>query len=78
MTLFNHTYPIAASRQTTAGTWLLQLSAWMHHLPGALSARRTRARELRELYNCSDRELWDMGLSRSDFLAIEDGIYKRD
>jgi uncharacterized protein YjiS (DUF1127 family) len=41
-------------------------------------ARRQRARQLHELYSMSDRELWDVGLSRSDRLAIDEGTYRRD
>jgi uncharacterized protein YjiS (DUF1127 family) len=42
------------------------------------SAWRQRTRGLEDLYRMSDRELWDLGLSRSDFPAIRDGIYRRD
>jgi uncharacterized protein YjiS (DUF1127 family) len=32
---------------------------------------------MRELYRLGDRELWDLGLSRSDLLRIENGSYSR-
>jgi uncharacterized protein YjiS (DUF1127 family) len=41
-------------------------------------ARRCRARELRELFAFDERELHDLGLSRSDFMSIENGTYRRD
>jgi uncharacterized protein YjiS (DUF1127 family) len=47
--------------------------------PGARwAARRKAARDLRQLDFCTDRELHDMGLSRSDFPAIIKGVYRRD
>jgi uncharacterized protein YjiS (DUF1127 family) len=41
-------------------------------------ARRRRARELRELFAFDERDLRDLGLSRSDFLSIQNGTYRRD
>jgi uncharacterized protein YjiS (DUF1127 family) len=41
-------------------------------------ARRERARELNELFAFDERALRDLGLSRSDFVAIENGTYHRD
>ncbi len=41
-------------------------------------ARRSRARELNELFAFDERELHDLGLSRSDFMSIENGTYHRD
>jgi uncharacterized protein YjiS (DUF1127 family) len=40
-------------------------------------ARRRRARELRELFALDEHDLRDLGLSRSDFMAIRDGTYRR-
>jgi len=37
--------------------------------------RRQTIRSLRQLHICTDRELWDMGLSRADFPAIIKGTY---
>jgi uncharacterized protein YjiS (DUF1127 family) len=77
MSLSNNTYLISGNQRSAqpVGTWL---SERFQHLLARLEQRRARARELRELYRCSDRELWDIGLSRSDFLAIEKGTYSRD
>jgi uncharacterized protein YjiS (DUF1127 family) len=77
----NHTYLIAGDRQKTArdvGALLSPLLMRLHRAHAYWSARRTQARELRELHRFSDRELWDIGLSRSDILSIEKGTYRRD
>ena len=77
MNLSNETYHYAGTERSTqsVGTWL---TTRFQHMLARLEQRRARARELRELYRCTDRELWDIGLSRSDFLAIENGTYRRD
>jgi uncharacterized protein YjiS (DUF1127 family) len=41
-------------------------------------ARRRRAQELSELFSFNERELRDLGLSRSDFMSIENGTYHRE
>jgi uncharacterized protein YjiS (DUF1127 family) len=41
-------------------------------------ARRRSRREAAALHAFSDRELWDLGLSRSDIPGIMDGTYRRD
>jgi uncharacterized protein YjiS (DUF1127 family) len=40
--------------------------------------RRRRARELDTLRNFSDRELWDIGLGRSDVIGVVNGTYHRE
>ncbi len=54
------------------------LVSWFSRQVSALQARRQRARELHDLAMFSDRDLWDVGLSRSDLMAIEKGVYRRD
>jgi uncharacterized protein YjiS (DUF1127 family) len=39
--------------------------------------RRERARIARELLSYTDRELFDLGISRADIPAILDGTYRR-
>jgi uncharacterized protein YjiS (DUF1127 family) len=58
--------------------WLSWLHARLDNLGDAWAARRKRARELRDLHRFSDRELWDVGLSRSDLPAIANGTYRRE
>lgn len=54
------------------------LGAWFARRVAAWSASRRRARELHDLSMFSDRDLWDVGLSRSDLMALEKGVYRRD
>jgi uncharacterized protein YjiS (DUF1127 family) len=61
-----------------ASLWLSGLQARLARIDAAWTARRKLARELRDLYRFTDRELWDVGLSRSDLPAIADGTYRRD
>ncbi len=61
-----------------AGGWLSQIAGKLQNLRARLAERRKKASEMRELYRFSDRELWDIGLSRSDFHAIEQGTFRRD
>jgi uncharacterized protein YjiS (DUF1127 family) len=37
-----------------------------------------RDQEIQELAAFSDRDLWDLGLSRSDLMAISNGTFHRD
>jgi uncharacterized protein YjiS (DUF1127 family) len=81
MNLSNDTYLISGGRQKIAGdvgNWMSSIRGRLHGLIALWAEKRTRNRELRELYRFSDRELWDVGLSRSDILSIEKGIYRRD
>lgn len=81
MNLSNDTYLISDSHRKSGsevGAWFSQITARLHNLGENLSARRTRAREMRELHRFSDRELWDVGLNRSDITLIEKGIFRRD
>jgi uncharacterized protein YjiS (DUF1127 family) len=41
-------------------------------------ARRRSRREAAALLAFSDRDLWDLGLSRSDIPGIMNGTYRRD
>lgn len=62
----------------TARFPVLGVRARLGQLAEAWAARRLRARQMRELNAFSDRELWDVGLSRADFMAIEKGVFRRD
>jgi uncharacterized protein YjiS (DUF1127 family) len=69
------------SRPATSTAQLNPAALLGRILDGAVShwqARRRRARELRELFAFDERELRDLGLSRSDFMSIENGTYRRD
>jgi uncharacterized protein YjiS (DUF1127 family) len=80
MSQYNNAFLISDDRRKTgdAGAWLSPILARLHSASAYWAEKRTRARELRELHRFSDRELWDIGLSRSDLLAIEKGSFSRD
>jgi uncharacterized protein YjiS (DUF1127 family) len=72
----NNTYLVADTRQASRpiGIWW---SMQYHRLRASWAERRARARQMQELYRSTDRELWDMGLSRSDLPEIAKGTYRR-
>lgn len=80
MNASNNVYSIAGDR-TKIGrdvdSWLGRTFARLHDLRAGWMARRARRRELWDLYRLSDRDLWDMGLHRSDIPAIQDGTFRR-
>jgi uncharacterized protein YjiS (DUF1127 family) len=54
------------------------LGAWLSRCVATFSERRRHAREMADLAAYNDRELWDLGLSRSDLMAVERGTFRRD
>jgi uncharacterized protein YjiS (DUF1127 family) len=76
MNLSPNTYLFDATRQTTrpAGKGL---SGLFHRLRASWAKQRDTERQMQELYRSSDRELWDMGLSRSDLPEIARGTYRQ-
>jgi uncharacterized protein YjiS (DUF1127 family) len=65
--------PIAS----TASAWLARQRTGLGRLGASWTARRRRSREIQMLAAFSDRELWDLGLGRSDLQAILNGTYRR-
>ena len=61
-----------------AGAWRAWLQARLGRFGASWKARWQRARGIQELAAFSDRELWDLGLGRSDLQAIINGTYRRD
>lgn len=57
---------------------MAQAHVRLHRMADAWIARRERARQIQDLYRFSDRELWDIGLTRSDIDAIANGHFRRD
>ena len=51
---------------------------WFSRRTALWTANRRRTREIQELARFTDRDLWDVGLSRSDLMALEKGSYRRD
>ena len=81
MSLSNNTFSISGGQAKIAGefgSWLSLLFNGFQRLRARHAEKRDRAREMWELHRLTDRELWDVGLSRSDFMAIEQGTYRRD
>ncbi len=60
------------------GGWLFYIRAQLHNVGTRWAARRQRAQEMDEISRFSDRDLWDLGLSRSDLHAIARSSYSRD
>jgi len=77
MSLSKNVYSISGEHRE-AGSWRTSLFAPLTRARALWAEKRTRARELGELHRFSDRELWDVGLSRSDIMSIEQGVYRRD
>ncbi len=81
MNLSEQSRALSESQQQVAREailWLSWLQARLDRLGAAWTDRRKRAREMRELYRFSERELWDLALRRSDLPAIANGTYRRD
>ncbi len=81
MNLSNNTYMVSGVRQKMvddAGAWLPSARGFLRRLGKQWAEKRAHAREMAELSRFNDRELWDIGLSRSDVLSIEQGTYRRD
>jgi uncharacterized protein YjiS (DUF1127 family) len=81
MNLSEQSRAISESQQQVAREailWLSWLRARLDSLGAAWADRRKRAREIRELYRFNERELWDLGLRRSDLPAIANGTYRRE
>ncbi len=77
MNISKQSYLVPSEQLSKTGSSLISLLTYFRRVSMFLKQRRTRARELRELHRFSDRELWDLGLSRSDIHAIENGVYRR-
>ena len=78
MNISTDAYLTACDQPSNNETWLASMLAPFQRLGAYMAQRRTRSRQISELYRFTDRELWDVGLSRSDILAIEHGVYRRD
>jgi uncharacterized protein YjiS (DUF1127 family) len=61
-----------------ASNVLSRIQASLYRISVLWAKRRQRTREAEVLFTFSDRELWDVGLSRSDIPGIIQGTYRRD
>ena len=64
------------SRAPSFGIALRGLRA-LDRIATGIADHRRRGAVLRELNNCDDRDLRDLGISRYDFKAIADGSFRR-
>jgi uncharacterized protein YjiS (DUF1127 family) len=81
MNLSDDTYLISGNPQriaSDAGKFLSAMLARLHRIGTSWTERRARAREMGDLYRFTDRELRDLGLSRSDLWAIKRGTFHRE
>jgi uncharacterized protein YjiS (DUF1127 family) len=81
MSLSDDTYLLSGQQQKIGpefGKWISTFAARLRHIGTAWSESRKRDQEMRDLHRFSDRELWDVGLSRSDVWSIERGTYRKD
>lgn len=68
----------AVPNSAAGGSRLDGLGAKLRRIGAGWTRRRQAAREAQVLYNATDFELRDMGLSRGDIPAIINGTYRRD
>jgi uncharacterized protein YjiS (DUF1127 family) len=61
-----------------ASNWFARLQPKLHRIVNARATRRRHSRDAEQLYAFSDRELWDLGLGRSDLPSIIAGTYRRE
>jgi uncharacterized protein YjiS (DUF1127 family) len=81
MNLYHDAQPIARSRQSIlsgAIIFLTRVEKQFGRIGASWTAYRRRQREAQQLSAFSDRELWDLGLGRSDLRRIADGSFRRD
>lgn len=81
MNVYQDARLVAENEQTTAGETTAIVSGLRDHLGRFKAfwvARRQRARDTAALEAFTDRELWDLGLSRSDLPRLTDGTFRRD
>lgn len=80
MNLSENTWLVSQSRQSaspTPNTLVSRLQAGLDRIGTAWISYRQRSQDIQVLQSFSDRELWDMGLSRSDIVGIAKGTYRR-
>lgn len=71
------TYSHSGTTGNTGGLFAL-VSAKLQNARARWAEKRAHDRDMADLYRFSDRELWDIGISRSDFVAVNNGTFRRD
>lgn len=72
-TTYSHTSTTAHS-----GGLFAFVSARLQTARARWAEKRAHDRDMADLLRFSDRELWDIGISRSDFTAVDNGTFRRD
>jgi uncharacterized protein YjiS (DUF1127 family) len=70
--------PTAAVAGHASGRFPWTSGAAFRRLRLGWNARRRNHRDAAQLAQLSDRELWDVGLSRCDVASVARGNYRRD
>jgi uncharacterized protein YjiS (DUF1127 family) len=81
MSSYRDAHPGARSPENIfggTGILLSRLQKQISHIQTFWTVHRRREREAQALRALSDRDLWDLGLSRSDLPRVLDGTYRRD
>lgn len=81
MAVSNNIWRIPQSQRqnlVAANTWRSRLQAGLSRIATAWVTRRQQRRDAALLRAFSDRELWDLGLGRSDISRVVNGTYRRD
>ena len=81
MNLSEDTWLVSVNKRQAiqaASVWLSRLPAGLGRMAAFWAARRRRVQEAEILHGFNDRDLWDLGLSRSDIPGIINGMYRRD
>jgi uncharacterized protein YjiS (DUF1127 family) len=71
------TYSHSGATGHTGGLFAL-VSAKLQNARARWAEKRAHDRDMADLYRFSDRELRDIGISRSDFMALDKGTFRRD
>lgn len=71
------TYGHAGTAAHSGGLFAF-VSAKLQTARARWAEKRAHDRDMADLLRFSDRELWDIGISRSDFMAVDNGTFRRD
>lgn len=61
-----------------AAVWRTWLTTAIDRFAEVRAERRRRARDFQALSESTDRQLWDMGISRSDVASVVNGTFRSE
>ncbi len=67
-----------AETSRNTNVWWTQVRAGLNRFAAYRAARRKHARDRQALFDFSDRELRDIGITRTDVPAVMNGTFSRD